>query len=163
MPGQQLTRIGLLALTSLTLCLWTTPVNSQAQQFFSSSRPENASADRNANIAQLKEPPELPQLPSYSGKLKFLRGYTQPTGKGWTVYHIKYLTQEDPIKVKGWYENALSMYQWKILNSAGQTITANHKDGHMCTLIFNPTTKPGYRTHLGMFYSQAPQNTPSQE
>ena len=162
MSGQQLTRIALLASAPLTLCLWLAPAEGQPQQFAASSRAES-NIDRNANIEQLKEPPELPQLPSYSGKLKFLRGYTQPTGKGWVVYHVKYLTQEDPVKVKDWYENALAMYQWKILNSAGQTITANHKDGHMCTLIFNPTTKPGYRTHLGMFYSQAPQSTQPQE
>jgi hypothetical protein len=138
------------------------PTNSQPQQFASTSRAQSF-IEKNANIEQLKQPPELPQLPSYSGKMKFVRGYTQPTEKGWVVYHIKYLTQEDPTKVKEWYENALAMYQWKILNSAGQTITANHKDGDMCTLIFNPTTKPGFRTHMGMFYSQAPQRPPSQE
>ncbi|PWT96675.1 MAG: hypothetical protein C5B53_09205 [Candidatus Melainabacteria bacterium] len=163
MSGQQLTRIGLVALVAYMLHP-VLPAVSQPQQFASNFRSTTESAlDRNANIEQLKEAPDLPQLPSYSGKLKFLRGYTQPTGKGWTVYHIKYLTQEDPAKVKGWYENALAMYQWKILNSAGQTITANHKDGHMCTLIFNPSTKPGYRTHLGMFFSQAPQSTQPQE
>ena len=163
MSGQRLIRIALLAAAPWTLCLSAAPAGGQPQQFAGNLRPANSTIDRNANIEQLKEPPELPQLPSYSGKLKFLRGYTQPTAKGWVVYHIKYLTQEDPAKVKGWYENALAMYQWKILNSAGQTITANHKDGDMCTLIFNPTTKPGFRTHMGMFYSQAPQRPAPQE
>jgi hypothetical protein len=110
----------------------------------------------NANIQLLKEAPELPQLPSYSGNPKFLRGYMQPTGKGWVVYHVSFLTKEEPTQVKDWYQSTLSMYQWKILSSGSCTLTANHKDGHMCTLLFNPTTKRGYHTQLGVFYSVAP-------
>ena len=163
MSGQKLTRKALSILTVSICCLLTERAVGQAEQNKARFSGLNNSQERNANIQELKDAPELPQLPSYSGKLKFLRGYIQPTGKGWTVYHVSFMTPEEPLKVKDWYENALTMYQWKILNSAGQTITANHKDGHMCTLIFNPCTKPGFRTRMGLFYSLAPRLSSPQD
>jgi hypothetical protein len=156
-------QLSLYAIATCLSNLIAAPVFGQVQQYQNNAWGSKTALDRNANIQQLKDTPELPQLPSYSGKLKFLRGYCQPSGKGWTVYQISFLTKEDPPKVKDWYENALGMYKWKILSSAGQTLTANHKDGHICTIIFNPTTMPGFRTRLGMFFSQAPQITAPEE
>jgi len=107
-------------------------------------------------IQPLKEAPQLPQLPGYSGKAKFLRGYVQATDKGWTIYQINYLTKEDLHQVKDWYQNALDNYQWKTLGKTSQTITANYKDSHMCTIIVNSTSEPGYRSQFEVLYSVAP-------
>lgn len=123
----------------------------------------NAQKPQGADIQSLKDIPELPQLPGYSGKPKFLRGYTQSTSKGWTAHQIIFLAKEEAPEVKDWYDNALSMYQWRILRSSINTITANHKDGHMCTLVFNPTSQPGYRTQISVFYSLAPSPVSTQD
>lgn len=176
MSGQPKNHARALASAALLLCLFlalsqlkadgqiNNQTNPQARQCWrQNSAGMNQALARHANIQQLTDTPELPQLPGYSGKLKFLRGCIQPTGKGWTVYQISYLTKEEPLKVKDWYENALGMYEWKILSSAGQTLTANHKQGHVVTLIFNPTTQPGFRTRMGLFFSQAPQLNAIQE
>jgi len=110
-----------------------------------------------ANIRQMKEKdvPDLPDLPSYSGKPKFIRGYMEDNN-GYTVYQMSFLTKEDPQEVKNWYHNALHMYQWKIWNEKSQTITATHKDGHVCTITVNACNESGYHTNLGINFNQAP-------
>jgi hypothetical protein len=115
------------------------------------------------SLHQLKEALDLPQLPAYSGKSKFINGSVQPTEKGWIAYKMSYLTKENPDQVRDWYHNTFSMYQWKILHAKEQTITANHRDGHICTIVVNNSNRKGYKTELGVYYSMAPQQQePSQ-
>ena len=110
------------------------------------------------NVQPLKESPDLPHLPPYSGKYKFLKGYVQSMDTGWTAYQMNYATKESQQEVKDWYQRAFNMYQWKTLHSQGPTITANCKAGHVCTVIFNNTSQPGYRSELEILYSLAPAN-----
>lgn len=109
------------------------------------------------NIQTLKESPELPQLPGYSGKQsKFFHGFVQPTDQGWTNYQLTYLCKESPSDVKDWYQNAFNSYQWKTVRAGGQTLSANHKDGHICTVITHKTNEQGYKTQLAIYFNQAP-------
>jgi len=108
------------------------------------------------NIQALKDSPELPQLPAYSGKSKFFHGYSQPTEKGWTNYQLTYLCKESPDDVKNWYQNAFNSYQWRTLRAAPQTLSANHKDGHICTVTIQKANEQGYKTQLGVYFTEAP-------
>jgi hypothetical protein len=112
---------------------------------------------------QLKEQPELPQLPTYSGKCKFLNGFVQTNEEGWVVYSINYLTKEAPEAVCTWYRNAFNMYQWTTLHAGGPTITADQKNGNMCSIMVNATREPGYRSKLEISYSIAPQDSAIKE
>ncbi len=149
----------------LTAVIWLSIIPSFSQ-VESSKPPSNWAATpapvHNGNIEILKAPAELPQLPLLSGNPKFLRGYIQSVGSGWTTYQMTFLSKDERSKVKDWYENSLATCQWKILTANGASITANHKDGHMCTVIFNPCTTPGYHTQLAIFYSLAPRTGATQ-
>ena len=110
------------------------------------------------NIQPLQEQPDLPNLPSYSGKSKFLRGVVQPNDQGWIVYQMSCLAREEPAKVKEWYQRALNTNQWDITRLQGQVITAGHKNGNMCTIMIAPTRQATYRTRFNIYYNEAPQN-----
>jgi hypothetical protein len=126
----------------------------------SATNPPNLWGAQNKNINTtvqfLKEAPDLPQLPAYSGKSKFLQGCLQPTERGWTNYQMSYLAKEAPLEVKDWYQNVFNSYQWKTIHAGQQSLSANHKDGHVCTVIVNNATEAGYRTQLRVYYNQAP-------
>lgn len=111
---------------------------------------------KNEHIQPLKEAPELPQLPAYSGKSKFFQGYVQPTERGWVTYQLSYYVKEAPRDVRDWYQNAFNSYQWTTMRAGAQSLSANHKDGHICTVTINTTKEPGYQTQLALFYNQAP-------
>jgi hypothetical protein len=120
-----------------------------------------AKTKTNENIQMLKDSPELPQLPSYSGKSKFYHGYVQPAEKGWTNYQLTYFIKEPPIEVKDWYQSAFNSYQWTTIRASSQTLSANHKDGHICSVVINRTNEPGYKTLLSLYYNLAPSKTAS--
>jgi len=110
----------------------------------------------NENIQQLKQPLELPNLPTYSGKARFMRGYTQTTEAGYTTYQMNFLAKEDMGQVKNWYQNTFNIYQWKMQHAGQQNLVAKHDDGHICTIVVNPTVEPGYHTQLNIYYTEAP-------
>jgi hypothetical protein len=152
-PTKMQTNIILIAcLTSL----WATPP-ATSQQTQNSGKIWGANRNLNTNpIQPLKDAPEFPDLPPYSGKAKFVRGYIQPTDTGWISYQVSLLVKESPEEVKDWYVNAFNMYQWKILNNSKRAVTANGKTGHMCTVIINDTKQPGFKSQISVLYNVAP-------
>jgi hypothetical protein len=116
-------------------------------------------ASKNASdlkIHTLKEAPELPQLPAYSGKSKFLRGWLHSTEGGLTNYQLNYLTKEPPSAVKDWYQGTFNSCQWKTIHAGRQSLNANNKDGYTCTIMVNDSKVPGYLAQLRIYYSLPP-------
>ncbi len=104
----------------------------------------------------LKEVPELPQLPTYSGKSKLISGTVQNNDDGWVVYSFYLLTQEEPTQVMQWYQSALKNYQWKTLSANRGNITADQKNGNLCSITIGPSAEPGFKSTLQMVYSIPP-------
>jgi hypothetical protein len=133
-------------------------LSASAQPFQGDANPSNVGQNGSGanNMQALQESPELPQLPSYTGKSKLMRGWVQQLENGRTTYQLLYVVKEAPLDVKDWYQNVFTAYQWSILHSGTQTVNATHKDGHVCTVIVNESTEPGYQTELKLYYNLAP-------
>lgn len=107
----------------------------------------------------LKDVPDLPKLPAYSGKTKFLRGRVYTNDRGWVVYNINSLSKEEPSEIIQWYQSAFNMYQWKTLHVSRQNIGADQKDGTFCNVTLNSTNEPGYHTRISISYTLPPPPT----
>jgi len=117
---------------------------------------ETGGESRLSEPKALKEQPDLPQLPAYSGKSKFQNGTVQSNAEGWTVYTMNILAEEKPEEVRNWYQNAFNMYQWKIPSSAPLTLSAEQKNGNSCYIMVNPIREPVYKSRVKMTYMVAP-------
>jgi hypothetical protein len=106
------------------------------------------------NINPIKVAPDLPDMPAYSGQTKFLRGYIQTSDKDTTVYQVSYMTKDDPVRVKQWFDYALPSRKWKIISSGERNIAAKHQDGHFCSIMVNDATDPEYKGLLTVSYRQ---------
>ncbi len=159
MPKSRLNYVGLVVIALLIHnCsigpVYSAPGNNQ------NNNPWGLNKSRESFASQvLKEQPELPQLPTYSGKSKFVSGHVDTNDQGWVTYSISSLVIEDPDQVRNWYQNAFNMYQWKTLNAGESTITADQKNGNMCAIVVNPSDETGYHTSLQISYSIPPQGT----
>lgn len=76
---------------------------------------------------------ELPDLPSYSGKTTFIRGH-QLDGDKETSYRLMFYAKDTPDEVRNFYSNVFSMYNWKMIDHSGPTITAAAKNGGRATV-----------------------------
>lgn len=104
------------------------------------------------DFSRLKEPVDLPDLPAFPGNPKFVSGATDPYPDGIGHYQMSFLSQETGEHVMDWYKNAFSMYKWKVIFSGANSITAQHKDGHMCTIGVNSVIKKPYKSKILVYY-----------
>jgi hypothetical protein len=111
------------------------------------------------NMQKLKEQPELPQLPSYSGKTKFVQGCVQTDDKGRSTYQFDLLTKEHPQQVKDWYQNAFNMYKWQMIDASTSSMTADAPNGNSCTIMVHASDTPGYSSQLDITYTVTPSAT----
>lgn len=144
-----------LCLTSLT----SLPALSEPWGFNNNNQQQTQSGNTSAlsSAQQLKEQPELPQLPTYSGKSKFAHGVVQSNQEGWTVYRLSILTQEKPQEVRDWYQNTFNMYQWTTTSTAGTSLSAEQKNGSTCSVIVNPVQEANFKSEIRISYMQAPE------
>lgn len=143
----------LLSFISLAVCfssLTALAQNSQTQSKLWASKPHHI----HENIDPMKVAPQLPDMPNYSGQMKFLRGYVQTTTKDTTVYQVSYVAKDDAIRVKQWYDYALPSFKWKIVSSGERSIAAKHQDGHFCSIVVNDATDSEYKSLLTICYRQ---------
>lgn len=145
----------------LALCLLSLTASPALSQTWGSNNnnrsTQNGGENGFGNAQQLKEQPELPQLPTYSGKCKFAHGLVQSNAEGWTIYKLSILTQEKPDEVRNWYQNTFNMYQWKTLGTVGTTLSAEQKNGNSCYIIVNPVREPVYKSEIRISYMVAPE------
>ena len=147
-----------LGLALCILSLTASPALSQNWGTNNNQPSEGGGDSRLSDPQPLKEQPELPQLPAYSGKSKFENGAVRSNAEGWTVYTMSILAQERPEEVRNWYHNAFSMYQWKIPSSANLTISAEQKNGNTCCIMVNPIREPNYKSRVRLTYTMAPEH-----
>jgi len=127
----------LLASFSPSQCLSQTPSSY-------SKKPYALAPVENHQIDVLKNTIDLPDLPSYSGKSKFVRGYVEAGAKGETRYDMTLEAEESDSQILDWYSNVFRMYKWNQIDRKETSVSALHKDGHYATISTNPTrTKDG--------------------
>lgn len=104
-------------------------------------------ADREYACENLTQPVEIPGVPMFTGKAKFLSGLRYPNDRSGYRIGLTYAATEDEGQVMDWYRSALGTYSWKLLPFApdGKTLTAV-KDGNTFTVRISPNKIPGYRT-----------------
>jgi len=104
----------------------------------------------------LREAVQLPDVPEFTGKLRFILGSVHQAKTG-PNYLMKFHTKEDAKTVIDWYRNTLQMYKWKIMSSDHMTVQASNKDGSTIFVLANELGAPknGERTQLEINYFQA--------
>jgi len=91
---------------------------------------------------QLDRMIDLPDIPNYSGKTEFISGDELEGPKG-VSYRLKFYAKEDADEVGKWYNDALSMYSWKMVDHSPHTCTARSKSGSQATVTVNPCAHKG--------------------
>lgn len=122
---------------------WGNTTPSKTSQGFPSKDKQNAPQQH--TIERLKSKVELPDLPDYTGKSKFLDGSVEPAAKGGPRYQMSFDAQEPRSQVLDWYGNVFRMYNWKMTQRTDSSIMARHKDGHKCTVTAQRFRYPGGR------------------
>jgi hypothetical protein len=102
---------------------------------------------------KLTEKLELPDLPEYKGKAKFVSGSANPSALG-SNYVEHFIAEEEPNQVLDWYKRTFASANWKILNTDGSSITAKKSDGTSCVIIVNPSYNHGARTEFELSYHE---------
>jgi len=95
---------------------------------------------------------DLPDIPTYSGKTEFISG-EQLDGPKSTSYRIRFYAKEEPDEVGKWYNDALSMYSWKMLDHTNRTCTARSKNGGMASVTVNPCLHKGMASVVTISYN----------
>lgn len=96
----------------------------------------------------------LPNLPDFTGQVKFIAGVTHHAIKGQHfIQHFS--TKEDAKLVLDWYLNTLNMYKWKIEFNDKQSINAKLPNA-TCSIYVNDTSKlkTGYKSDVEINYFQ---------
>ncbi len=105
-------------------------------------------------LEMLKSPVSLPDLPVFSGETKFIGGQRISTMTGRAVYHMMFFAQDDPQAVLKFYKNALVMNRWNLSSEDANSISAEHNNGHKCTITVSEADSSDGRTMLGINYEQ---------
>lgn len=105
------------------------------------------SADREYACETLTQPVDIPSVPTFTGKTKFITGLRYPNDRSGYRIGLTFAAVEEETQVMEWYRNALTSYGWKLLDITpdGKSLTAV-KDGSTFTLRISPNKQPGYRT-----------------
>ncbi len=96
---------------------------------------------------------DLPNLPEFTGKAKFIGGVSRKEHGQNYIQH--FLAKEDAKLVIDWYLNTLNMYKWKIDYNDLQSITAKTPDS-TCSIFVNDISarKTGYKSEIEINYFQ---------
>lgn len=106
-------------------------------------------------LQSLKGPVPLPDLPMFTGETRFITGQYVSTPTGTAVYRMMFFAQEEPEVVINFYKNTLNMRQWKIVKSSPNSLSAEHKNGHTCTITINEADPAEGKSMLAINYQQA--------
>ena len=83
---------------------------------------------------ELKTPPDLPDLPQYSGNAKYKQGTASPNARGGTAFSLVYTSKDPSNQVIDWYSRTLSQYKWNVQQSKSGTMISARKGKNFCTV-----------------------------
>lgn len=107
------------------------------------TKPYQLNPEDNHKLDQLKDKVDLPDLPSFTGKAKFVTGTVEQGSKGGPRYSMVFEAEEPQNQVIDWYDNVFRMYKWNNVQKATSSVSASHKDGHFASVSTDAVVKPG--------------------
>ncbi|MCC7528003.1 MAG: hypothetical protein IT342_05735 [Candidatus Melainabacteria bacterium] len=118
---------------------------SSAQNTPSSYRqkPYPIAQEENHKLDQLRDKVDLPDLPSYTGKAKFVSGTVEQGAKGGPRYSMVFESEEPQSQVIDWYDNVFRMYKWNGIQKSTSSVSANHKEGHYASISSDAVVRTG--------------------
>jgi hypothetical protein len=138
--------------TSIALCFVATAsiTAASADTYSKAAQPRQfrpVTADREYASEILTQPVDIPGVPPFTGRSKFLSGLRYPNDRLGYRIGLTYAATEDENQVLEWYKTSLTAYSWKLLDISpdAKTITAV-KDGNTFTVRISPNHVAGYRT-----------------
>lgn len=104
-------------------------------------------ADKEYACENLTQPVDIPGVPTFTGRTKFLSGLRYPNDRSGYRIGLTFAATEEEAQVMDWYRTALTTYGWKLLDYSkdGKTLTAV-KEGSTFTARVSPNKQPGFRT-----------------
>jgi hypothetical protein len=85
-------------------------------------------------IHALKEPVQIPDVPTFTGHTKFVGGNTMRVPNSITSYQMRFYADKDPKAVVSFYKTAFTNKGWKIANANSNSVTAEDRYGHQCVI-----------------------------
>lgn len=105
-------------------------------------------------VQRLTNPVSLPDLPQPDGATKFFTGDKTSALHNRTLYHLIFFAEQDPQTVLKFYKDALVARQWSISKDSPDSLVAEHKNGHKCTIAVNEAEPPDGKSRLTITYWQ---------
>ncbi|HEY9677948.1 MAG TPA: hypothetical protein V6C76_08055 [Drouetiella sp.] len=147
---------------SIALCLLTLSAAPEVMADTNSSSPNKygnqrqfrpPNADRDYAVEHLKGPIDIPNVPPFTGRTKFLSGLRYPNDPSGYRLGMTFAAMEEPTQILDWYKTALGNYQWKLVENPQDpnSLTAS-KGGATFTLSLSPNRVVGYRTVVVVSY-----------
>ena len=91
---------------------------------------------------ELKTPPDLPDLPQYSGNAKYKQGTATPGARGGTAFSLVYSSKDPGNTVIDWYSHTLEQYKWNVMRSKSGTMISARKGKNVCTISTTMRSEP---------------------
>ena len=108
------------------------------------------------DFRHLKEPPkDLPNLPNFPGRAKYLYGLMKSKGAGNSQIGLHYGTNEDPQSVLAFYKDSLNRFGWKMEKSNDARTVSATRGGCSVMIRLMPKSRPEYSTDFQISYSMS--------
>ncbi len=108
-----------------------------------SSKPYKLNPEEGHKLDRLRDKVDLPDLPAYTGKAKFVQGTVEQSAKGGPRYAMVFEAEEPQSQIIDWYDNVFRMYKWASIKKAASSVTATHKEGHYASVSTDAVVDPG--------------------
>ncbi|MDZ4832463.1 MAG: hypothetical protein SGJ27_01555 [Candidatus Melainabacteria bacterium] len=130
-------------------------LNAKRQKWLLAQRSESGGTGEGA-WQLLHRPPDLPNLPSYTGTgAQFAEGLMYPNKPGGAAISVTYRAKESPDTVRGWYEDALANYHWKVQKSNDHNLLMASNGPNNVTVKVTPSKGKVYKTDLKITFKLA--------
>jgi hypothetical protein len=94
-------------------------------------------------LEQLRDKVDLPDLPPFTGKAKFVSGTVEQGAKGGPRYSMVFEAEEPQNQVVDWYDNVFRMYKWNGIQKSTSSVSATHKEGHFASVSTDSVVNAG--------------------
>jgi len=94
-------------------------------------------------LDRLRDKVDLPDLPPFTGKAKFVSGTVEQGAKGGPRYSMVFEAEEPQNQIVDWYDNVFRMYKWNGIQKSTSSVSATHKEGHFASVSTDAVVNPG--------------------
>jgi hypothetical protein len=106
-------------------------------------KPYPLNSNENHRLEKLRDKVDLPDLPPFTGKAKFVSGTVEQGAKGGPRYSMVFEAEEPQNQVVDWYDNVFRMYKWGSIQKSTSSVSATHKEGHFASISTDDKVNAG--------------------